>query len=120
MVNNRRGSGRLGCLFSLLIVAVVCYYGIPMFRVYWDYYRLVEEMGTNARFAETLTDDQMLKRLRSTVDDLDLPAEAKRFVIHRTKFPRTITIRTQYHEVIELPFQHKALTLHPSVNVQLW
>ncbi len=120
MVNNRRGSGRLGCLFSLLIVAVVCYYGIPMVRVYWDYYRLVDEMQANARFAETMTDEEILRRLRRTVDDLDLPAETKRFVIRRTKLPRSISIRTQYHEVLELPFHHKALVLRPSVSVDLW
>jgi len=113
-----RGSGRLGCLFSLLIVVVGFYYGIPLVKLYWNYYKLVDEMRTNARFATTMSDEEMVRRLRMTVDELDLPDDAKRFVIQRTKFPPIVYIRTQYREQIELPFHHRFIVLRPSVEAR--
>jgi hypothetical protein len=110
--------GRLGCLFSLLLVVTVVYYGLPVVRLYFDYYRLVDEMRTNARFANTMTDDEMVRRLRLTVDELDLPSDAKRFVIQRSKSPPTVAIRTQYREFIELPFHRRAITFRPAVEVR--
>jgi hypothetical protein len=75
-------------------------------------------MRTNARFAKTMTDEELLRRLRLTVDDLDLPSDAKRFVIRRTKYPPAVVIRTQYRELIELPFHRRALVFRPAVEVR--
>ena len=116
MVN--RGRGRLGCLFAILVVAVALYYGIPVVQVYWDYYKLIDEMRTSARFAPTTSDDQILRHLRSVVDDLELPAEAKLFTIRRTDGPGWVTIRTRYREVIELPFHQRTLTFRPTAEVR--
>ena len=112
------GRGRLGCLFALLLVVVTIYYGIPIVKNYWNYYQLVDEMRTNARFGLTMTDEEMLRRLRLEVVQLDLPEDAKRFVIRRSKFPPTVSIRTQYRQQIELPFHHRFITFHPSVEVR--
>lgn len=112
------GRGRLGCLFSLLLVVVAIYYGVPVVKLYWTYYQLVDEMRTNARFAQTMSDDEMLRQLRLTVDELDLPGDAKRFVIRRTKYPPTVAIRTRYQEQIELPFHRRAITFTPRVEVR--
>ena len=113
-----RGRGRLGCLFFVLIVAVVVYYGIPLVRMYWKYYRLTDEMRTTARFAPSMQDEEVLRRLRATVDELELPAEAKRFAILRTPIPIRVTIRTQYHVVIELPFHNRIVTLRPAAEAR--
>ena len=112
------GRGRLGCLFTLMIVVVGIYYGIPIVKDYWSYYRLVDEMRTNARFAQTMTDEEMMRRLRLAVVELDLPEDAKRFVIRRTKFPPTVAIRTQYRRQVELPFHRRIITFRPSVEVR--
>ena len=112
------GRGRLGCLFALLIVVVGIYYGIPIVRDYWNYYKLVDEMRTNARFGLTMTDEEMLRRLRITVVELDLPEDAKRFVIRRSKFPPTVAIKTQYRQPIDLPFHRRVITFRPSVEVR--
>ena len=112
------GRGRLGCLFALLLVVVGLYYGLPVVRDYWNYYRLVDEMKTNARFGLTMSDEEMLRRLRLAVVELDLPEEAKRFTIRRSKFPPTVSVRTQYHQLIDLPFTRKVITFRPSVEVR--
>jgi hypothetical protein len=123
MVSPRRGPPRgvstVGCLFSLLIVAVVFYYSLDIGRVYWDYYKLLDQMKVSARFAQTQTDEQILRSLRGTVDELGLPDEAKRFVIRRTESPRTIRIRTEYNIQIELPFTVRILTMKPEVEARL-
>ena len=114
----RRGVSTLGCLFSLLIAAVILYYAVEFGRVYWKFYRLRDEMETSARFASGRTDDAIRRHLAGIARDLDLPAEAQRFVIRRVEFPPTVAIRTQYQVVIELPFQHKLITLKPHVEVR--
>jgi len=111
VVKDRRG--RLGCLVTLMLLALVLYYGLPVVRVYWDYYQLIDEMQTTARFANSLSDNDITSRLRSTVDRLGLPGEAKLFTILRTQVPARVTIRTRYREVIELPFHQRTLTFQP-------
>jgi hypothetical protein len=122
MVTRRRGQrgvSSLGCLFSLLVVAVVFYYGIDIGRVYWDYYKLLDQMKVSARFAQTQNDEQILRALRGTVDELGLPDQAKRFVIRRTQSPRLIRIRTEYNVPIELPFTVRILNMKPEVEASL-
>jgi hypothetical protein len=123
MVTRRRGPPRgvstLGCLFSLLLVAVAFYYGIDIGRVYWNYYKLLDQMKVSARFAQTQNDEQILRSLRLTVDELGLPDQAKRFVIRRTDAPRMIRIRTEYNVQIELPFTVRILTMKPEVEASL-
>ena len=112
------GRGRLGCLFALMLVVVGLYYGIPIIKDYWIYYRLVDEMRTNARFGLTMSDEEMLRRLRVAVVELDLPEEAKRFTIRRSRFPPTVSVRTQYHQQVDLPFHRRVITFRPSVEVR--
>jgi len=114
-----RGASSLGCLFSLLLVAVVFYYGIDIGRVYWNYYKLLDQMKVSARFAQTQTDEQILRALRGTVDELGLPDQAKRFVIRRNPSPRTIQIRTEYNVEVELPFTVHVITLKPEAEARL-
>jgi hypothetical protein len=123
MVRARRGQPRgvssLGCLFSLLLVAVVFYYGIDVGRVYWNYYALLDKMKVTARFAQTQTDEQILRSLQGTVDELGLPDQAKRFVIKRTPSPPTIRIRTEYTVEVALPFTVHVFTMKPEAEARL-
>jgi hypothetical protein len=113
------GKGRVGCLFALMLVVVGLYYGIPVVKHYWNYYQLVDEMKTNARFGLTMTDEEMLRRLRLAAVQLDIPEDAKRnFTIRRSKFPPTVSIRTYYRQQVELPFHHRFITFRPSVEVR--
>lgn len=108
-----RGASSLGCLFSVMILMAVLYYGMDIGRVYWNYYKLIDEMTNSARFAETQTDDQIMKHLVGIAQDLSLPAEARRFIIRRNEHPKTVSISTKYTVVIELPFKRKTVVLKP-------
>ena len=114
----RRGASTLGCLVAVLLFMAVLYYGVDIGRVYWNYYRLIDEMETSARFAQTQPDDAIMKHLIGITQDLSLPAEAQRFTIRRTEHPPIVTIKPRYSVDIELPFKRKHVTLNPSVEVR--
>src|SRR5439155_11905470 len=52
----RRGASSTGCLVSLLILVAVLYYGVNIGEVYFRYYRLLDEMQTQAQLAAALDD----------------------------------------------------------------
>lgn len=119
MVKRTRGASTIGCLFSMLLLAVVLYYGVNLGRVWWRYWELVDRMKGAALFAINQKDPETLRRLQADVDELGVPAEAKRFNIQRVQGPPSISISTTYHEKVELPFFHKTLTFKPSVKQRL-
>ena len=78
-------------------------YGVRIGRIYWRYYELVEDMKQSARFAQTQSDDVIRRNLMQRVDELGIPAEAKRFGIRRAGPPWRILIRSEYRERLDLP-----------------
>ena len=76
--------------------------------------KLIDEMDNSARFAETTTDDQILKHLVGVAQDLGLPPEAQRFTIKRTEHPRVVVISTRYTVTIVFPFKKKVVVLTPA------
>ena len=120
VVRNRRGVGRTGCLVWLLVIAAVAYFSVEVGTVYFRYWRLLDEMKTQAQFAPSLTDETIRRRILSKIEELQLPAEARRgLVIRRTVRPREIRIFTTYQETVELPFLTRVLTLNPDVRERL-
>jgi hypothetical protein len=111
--SRRRGASTLGCLVSLVLVAVVVYYGLDFGKALWNYYKLGDEMQTSAQFARDKTDDAVLNQLRNVADRLQLPPEARQFRIRREGHPPTITITTEYSVTISLPFGDKVLHFRP-------
>ena len=108
----------MGCLFTIMLLLVVLYYGLDAARIYWDFYKFQDEMETSARFASTQSDDQIKLHLKGVAQDLGLPAEAQRIVIQRTKHPPLVTIRSQYTVELMLPFTHKEVILRPVAEVR--
>ena len=115
---SRRGVSLLGCLFSLVILAVAIYYGIAFGRVYLRYMEMKDRLRTAIRFSVTQADSTILRGLRSDVKEIGLPEEAKRFRIERHKNPAVITIWTEYRERVDLPLVHRVLLLRPRIVMQ--
>lgn len=113
MVAPRRGASRLGCLFSLLVVVTVLYFGFNIGEVYLRFYRLRDAMSQEARFAHNRTDDTIRLRLAAVADSLGLPEDAGRMVIQRDT--RRIVISTRYSEHVELPMFVRELQFSPRV-----
>lgn len=102
MVRSRRGAGSLGCLFMLLLIAAVAYFGIPIGESFFRYYRFEDAMRQSVRFADINPDPVILSRLRATADSLELPDDAKRIRIRRLKGSR-IAISSEYTQEFVLP-----------------
>lgn len=99
-----RGRSRLGCLFTLLVMTAIGYYGVGAGGHVYRYLRLLEEMNAQARLARYIDNTIIRARLIQSVDRFELPSEARKFTIRRTARPREITIRTEYQVDVELPF----------------
>lgn len=112
----RRGASTLGCLLTLALFIGALYYGTEVGRIYYRYYTLVDAMQTQARFARNQPDPVIRRNLVGRIDDLGIPSEAKRLVIRRSGPPYQIMIRTEYREVLELPFYTTQITFRPQVE----
>jgi hypothetical protein len=114
----RRGASRLGCLLPLLIVAIAVYFAIDFGQVYFRAYQFEDAMGSEARFATTLTDEAITRRLAALADSLQLPPGAELITIVRS--PRMISISSDYDEVIQLPMKkERVIHFHPTASASL-
>lgn len=111
------GKLRLGCLFSLLLVAAAAYFGFQYFEVQLRYYRIQDEVKTQASFGPVFDDATIRNRLAARADSLDIPLGAPRaWDIKRTRDSqsRMITITAQYDDsvVVSLPGVYKVIRFH--------
>lgn len=97
----RDGKSSLGCLFTLLIVVVVAYFGVNIGEVYLRYYRFRDSVQQAARFASRLSDDDIRSRLRNAADSLGLPESAHDIIVRRRE--HQVTVTSEYTERVELP-----------------
>ena len=115
---SRRGESRLGCLLPLLILAIIVYFAIDFGQVYFRAYQFEDAMGSEARFATTLTDDAITRRLTALADSLQLPPGAELITIVRS--PRMISISSDYDEIIKLPLKkERVIHFHPMASASL-
>lgn len=115
---NRRGESRIGCLLPLLILAVAAYFAVDFGEAYFRFYQFKDAMGQEARFSTDKTDAQITTRLSALADSLQLPPGAELITIERT--PATITISSDYDEVIKLPLKkERVIHFHPLVVSRL-
>jgi hypothetical protein len=120
MVTSRRGASSSGCLLSLLIFVAALYYGVNIGEVYFRYYRLLDEMQTQAGLAAGLDDGTIRRRIESAVEDIGLPEEASQsLAVRRTAMPREIVIETRYNESVSLPFFNHTFSFHPRTTQPL-
>ncbi len=114
MVTNRRGTSKLGCLVSLLLLVTVIYFGVNIGEVFLRYYRFRDEMAQEARFGAKADDDDIKRRLASFADSLGLPEEATRLTIRRQR--GGISISSQWTETVELPLFVRQFHFAPTVE----
>jgi hypothetical protein len=118
-LRSRRGTSTSGCLVSLVLFIAMVYYGVHLGKPWLTYYQLVDEMRVSARLAPTLSDAVIRRRLEQKVDELNLPPEARKFVITRSGNPRKITISTQYSETVTVPLLTHTFVYTPTTEEPL-
>jgi hypothetical protein len=111
LARSRTGASTLGCLFTLLIAAVVVYFGVNIAEVYWREYEFQDTMRQQVTFAGHMTNDAILVRLRAQADSLGLPDDASAITITRT--PTNISIDSFYDDRVELPMTVRIVHFHP-------
>ena len=103
----RPGRSALGCLFSLLIIVAVGYFAVNAGESYWRFYQFQDDMRQEVNFAKERTNEQIITRLRASVDSLGLPEEAKRISIHRSE--NGISVESSYDDRVEMPMYVKEI-----------
>ncbi len=116
---DRRGATSMGCLVSLLVVVAVLYYGVNIGELYFRYYRLLDEMQSQAQLAPSLDDGTIRRRIQAAAQDIGLPPEAQQIKIVRRASPREIVIETLYSETVDLPLFHHSFDFHPKATQPL-
>ena len=115
----RRGASSTGCLVSLLVFVALLYYGVNIGEVYFRYYRLLDEIQTQAQLAAALDDGTIRRRIQATAQDIGLPDQAQSIKIIRRGSPREIAIECQYSETVQLPLFTHTFTFHPKATQPL-
>jgi hypothetical protein len=114
VIAGRRGRSTLGCLFILLIVVAIGYFGVNVGEVYLRYYRFRDSMQQTVRFANRLSDDAIRARLSLSADSLGLPESAHRVQIRRRD--NWVQLRTDYYDRVELPLFAREIRFQPQAE----
>lgn len=101
MVRARRGAGKLGCLFMLLLIAAGVYFALPIGEAWFKYYRYEDKMKQAVRFARLHQDRDIAATLRAYADSIGLPEEAHDVTVEREA--GRITVSSAYTEEFVLP-----------------
>jgi hypothetical protein len=112
--DSRRGGSAFGCVISIIVTAVILYYGLHISQVYFRYYQLEDAMESQARLAPGLKDDVIYRRLAALSDSL--LGRTLTFRINRTD---RITIHTEYSDSVDLPFFKHAFHFTPTAEQKL-
>ena len=115
----RRGASSTGCLVSLLFLVGALYYGVNIGELFFRYYRLLDEMQTEAALAPSLDDGTIRRRIQAAAQDIGLPPDAQKIRITRRASPREIVIETEYSETVNLPLFNHTFNFHPKATQPL-
>jgi len=114
VLRNRRGASSMGCLISVLVFVALLYYGVNIGEVYFRYYRLLDEMQSQAALASALDNGTIVRRIEAAVQEIGVPEDASRNLrVRRTLSPREIDIESAYSETVNLPLFNHTFTFHP-------
>jgi hypothetical protein len=117
---DERGAGRRGCLFSILLLAFVAYFGANFGGQYMTYWRFKDAMREEAARAAGSSEQEIRRRLVVKTQDLGLPEEARSSLrVRRSTRPREIRIEAEYEVVLELPFYSYVHTFRPRARQPL-
>jgi len=83
---------RLGCLFTLLILAAAVYFGYQYGEVQMRWYQVMDTVREQASFASALDDITIRNRLTAMSDRLALPYTSRDWTIRRVRDQRGRTI----------------------------
>ena len=114
MVKSRRGSSSIGCLFMVLVIAAIGYFGYNIGAVFLANYEFEDRMRQEAHFAGHRSDAVIRRRLSDFADSLGLPEAAGNITVRRSE--HSILLWGEYYRHIELPGIVRELHFSPSAT----
>ena len=114
MVSLRQSANKLGCLFSLLLVVTVAYFGVNVGEVYLRYFEFKDALLQEARFAARRSDDDIRTRLVLVADSLGLPEAAGHVRVRRAS--NRISLSSSYYERVEMPLIVRDILFSPQAE----
>ena len=119
-LRSERGRVKAGCVLFLLVLAAAVYLGFPVGMNAFKYYQLADEMKTQVRFAATVTDAELQRRIIDRIEELGLPNEAERNLsIRRGGRPPEIRMETSYDITFQFPFYSYTFTYKPEARARI-
>lgn len=110
----RAGRTNLGCLFGLLLVVAIAYFGFNVGEAFWRSYKFEDAMRQQIRFALQRSNRQITAALQAKADSLGLPDDARRIRVRRTR--DGISISAAYVEIVEFPLFVREIPFTPHVE----
>jgi hypothetical protein len=101
VVANRTGASKVGCLFQLMVLAAIGYFGADVGQVYWRYFRFKDAVEQEVRFHPGRSIPEMRQRIRAIADSLDMPDEAGIALVRKT--PKQTHVEVHWDDTLILP-----------------
>ena len=110
----QRGEGRAGCIFWVLVLAVVTLIAFKTVPVKYASSQFFGFMDEQAKFAQQTTPDRMKKAILRKARELDLPVDPKKLTV--SKRGGRIQIDCSYTVPIEFPGYTYYWNFQESIN----
>ena len=114
MVALRRGASKLGCLFRLLLMAAVLYFGANVAEVYTRFYRFQDVMEQEAQYRSRKTIPEIRQRFIFLADSMGMPEDAGIVIVRKTA--HEIFIESHYDDEIVLPGFRREVHFEPKAK----
>src|SRR5258708_5270280 len=101
----------MGCLLTLLVLAVAAYFGIGIGEKFFNFYEYQDGMDQEVGFAADNSDGIILQHLRDAADSLNLPEAAGEVTVQRDG--HHISIESEYYVHFELPLVVREVRFNP-------
>lgn len=99
--SGERGEGRIGLLFSLVVLGIGIFLGVKIIPVRVAAYEFGDFVQQECRFAAVRTQDaEVAKRILEKAQELEIPMKKKDLSVQRTTTEMVITV--SYEQPIDL------------------
>ena len=101
MVGLRRGASKLGCLFQLMVLAAIGFFGANVGEVFWRYFQFKDAVTQEAKFHANRPIPEMRQRIRFIADSMGMPQEAGIALVRHAE--RLTLVEVHYDDTLILP-----------------
>ena len=112
MYMNEAGVSKIKIVLVLAALIVIIHTGIKVGDMYLDYYRMEDEMMTQASMAQVLKNEEIVADLVKKAKELDLPLTAENFELKRNAEQQRMRISTQWNVEVHFLFNAYVRTFH--------